>query len=47
MPLPHRKYSWYSFLLEDTLTLWQALSMKNSMTPLGIEHATYWSENGK
>jgi len=50
MPLPHRKYSWYSFILEDKLTLqpWgQTCQWKIPMTPLGIEPATYQSEKGK
>jgi hypothetical protein len=47
LPLPHRKYSWYSFLLQavnhraivrpEGLCQW-----KVPMTPLGITPVTFW-----
>ena len=46
-PLPPRKYSWYSFLLEVESTpgpqcVGRNMTMKNSMIPLGIEPMTCW-----
>ena len=46
-PLPPRKYSWYSFLLEAESTPGTQcdrkdfMSMKNPLTPAGIEPATF------
>ena len=45
-PLPTRKYSWYSFLLEDKATpghgaAGRIMSMKNPVTQLGIEPETF------
>ena len=47
-PLPSRKYSWYSFLLEAESTprpqcSWKDYAYeKNPVTPSGIEPATFW-----
>ena len=47
-PLPLRKYSWYSFLLEaestprDTVRPEWLYQWKIPMTPSGIEPATFW-----
>jgi len=40
-PLPPRKCFWYSFLLEAECDRKDFMSMKNPLTPAGIEPATF------
>jgi hypothetical protein len=40
-PLPPRKYSWYSFLLESESTSGRIMSIKIPMTQSGIDSANF------